>query len=79
MIEYKIKFICERCGNTEEKDSNYDVLTPRLPNTWNTMHLDQTGGKIDICTDCNNSLHKWLTASGATDMDKLVYNNREVI
>ena len=80
-IQKTIKYVCDRCGNSIEKDIDSDPLasTFKFPNNWQSMQLSQTGASLHLCDKCNAELVSWLSVEGATDMDKACINEREVL
>ena len=67
------KFVCDRCGNSLEKDTNV------FPQDWQHMVLGQTGARLDLCPSCNYELIIYLGAKEATGMKDACINERELL
>jgi len=75
MTTNSIKHICDRCGNSVTKDTGKNWY----PKNWQHLTLYQTGATLDLCSECNVELYKFLSEKDATDMDKACFNDRDIL
>ena len=81
--EYTTKQICDRCGYSEEFDSNGNEFSSMpmntLPKTWTTVFVQSTNAHVEICITCQHDLYDYLKAKGAENMDKVVFREERVL
>ena len=73
----KVKHICDRCGNSEERSVLH--MDTWYPTKWQHVTLGQTGAQLDLCENCNLVLADWLQQEGATNMLDACVNKRETL
>jgi len=71
-----VKHVCDRCGNSLEKETDVGTWYPR---DFNHISLGQTGASLDLCENCNHQLVTFLEAEGATNMKLACVNEKQVL